>query len=84
MSMVKLTVPLLVGDQMRNPGEEVDMTDEGRVAFVMGMNYAEDAVPPTRGAKEAADAKDKKDDKDKPMGIFGKPQPEHHDDKKGK
>jgi hypothetical protein len=27
---------------------------------------------------------DKKDDKDKPMGIFGKPQPEHHDDKKGK
>lgn len=50
MSMVKLNVPYLVGDAIRNPGEEVDMTDEGRVAFAVGMGHAEAAAPPEGGA----------------------------------
>jgi hypothetical protein len=84
--MVKLNVPYLINDAIHNPGDEVDMIDEGRVEFAVGMNHVEKVASSAKKAAVAGELgdKDKKDDKDKPMGIFGKPQPEHHDDKKGK
>lgn len=96
MSNIKLTVPIIVDDRIANPGEEVTLTDAGRAEFLIGMKYAEEVTTPLKTAKVASEMHDKPPtaaeaklaaeaaDKDKNMGIFGKHQPEHHDDKKGK
>ena len=87
---VKLNVPYIVGDVIRNPGEEVDLMDPGREAFALGMKHAEAVEPPPPEARKGKDEKPELGDKDKPMGIFGKPEPDikkepdHPDHKKGK
>jgi hypothetical protein len=88
---VKLNVPYIVGDVIRNPGEEVDLMDPGREAFALGMKHAEAVEPPPEAGRMGKDEKHELGDKDKkPMGIFGKPEPDikkdldHPDHKKGK
>ena len=74
MVKIKLLEPTLIGDVMEPAGKSIDLTDEGRAKFLIGMKLAEEDKGEHKEDKAEVKedkAETKEDPKPDPMGLHG-------------